>query len=118
MTICDLCTHVARILFELGRFYLQHADENDCIRAFGGPRPYRYVCEDNLELCSNNKQPLELDEDFNHQEWKWDASRGRYNATAEMKVSLDEVDIELFRTIFYTKGILKICLTSCSVHVC
>lgn len=76
---------------EFGCFCLQHADENDCIRAFGGPRPYRYVCEDNLELSSNNTQPLELDEDFNHQEWKWDAERGRYNATAEMKVSLDGV---------------------------
>jgi hemimethylated DNA binding protein len=36
-------------------FYQVIPDQNDCIQAFGGPRPIRYVCQDNLEPCPSHE---------------------------------------------------------------
>lgn len=67
-------------------FYHLYADVNDCIQAFGGPRNYRYVCQDNLELNQQNEK-LEFDVDLDPEEWKWDGEQGVYIPSAEMKVS-------------------------------
>ena len=64
-------------------FYHIRPDENDCIRAFGGPRSFRYVCQDNLELCEATG--LQVD-DLNPREWKWDKEKGCYIPSDEMKV--------------------------------
>uniref|UniRef100_A0A7S4MNA2 Hemimethylated DNA-binding domain-containing protein n=2 Tax=Odontella aurita TaxID=265563 RepID=A0A7S4MNA2_9STRA len=42
-------------------FYHVIPDRNDSVRAFGGERPFRYVCEDNLEVCPQNGRLLEVD---------------------------------------------------------
>eukprot|EP00804_Cyclotella_cryptica_P027490 CCRYP_007465-RB/>CCRYP_007465-RB protein AED:0.01 eAED:0.01 QI:1883/1/1/1/1/1/3/591/596 len=63
-------------------FYHIRPDENDCIRAFGGPRSFRYVCQDNLELCEPTE--LEVDE-LSPQEWRWDKGKGSYVPSDEMK---------------------------------
>lgn len=42
-------------------FYHVNPDRNDCVRAFGAERPFRYVCEDNLEICPANDRLLEVD---------------------------------------------------------
>ena len=66
-------------------FYHVWPDVNDCIQAFGGPRNFRYVCQDNLELSPPSDKPLELSMDLNPEEWKWDGKR--YLPSEETKVS-------------------------------
>ena len=68
-------------------FYHVYPDVNDCIRAFGGPRNWRYCCQDNLELSSHNDNPLEFEMELDEDDWRWDAERGMYVPSAEMKVS-------------------------------
>ena len=42
-------------------FYHIVPDQNDCIEAFGGERPFRYVCEANLEACPRESSFIEVD---------------------------------------------------------
>jgi len=42
-------------------FYHVVPDESDCIEAFGGERPMRYVCEENLEMCWEERRLLDVD---------------------------------------------------------
>eukprot|EP00934_Nitzschia_sp_Nitz4_P007934 Nitzschia sp. Nitz4//scaffold20_size174350//19231//21539//NITZ4_002080-RA/size174350-processed-gene-0.260-mRNA-1//1//CDS//3329541743//7924//frame0 len=44
-------------------FYAVVADQSDCIAAFGGERPTRYVCEANLEMCPADAMQVEVDLD-------------------------------------------------------
>jgi len=45
-------------------FYHVIADVNDTAQAFGNERPFRYVCQENLELCNTfDRQNLQLDLD-------------------------------------------------------
>lgn len=71
-------------------FYHIYPDINDCIDAFGEPRNFRYVCQENLEpIHENDAGPIELDTDSSHfDEWSWDAERKRYCPSVEMKVSI------------------------------
>ncbi len=62
-------------------------DVNDCISAFGGPRHFRYVCQDNLELGPIEKTQLDLEMHLDSEEWKWMSEEGRYIPSSEMKVS-------------------------------
>ncbi|KAL7519912.1 hypothetical protein ACHAWX_004666 [Stephanocyclus meneghinianus] len=66
-------------------FYHIRPDENDCIRAFGGPRSFRYVCQDNLESCEATE--LQVD-DLSPREWRWDKGKGSYIPSEEMRVCL------------------------------
>jgi hemimethylated DNA binding protein len=68
-------------------FYHIYPDANDCIKAFGGTRSFRYVCQDNLELCPVD-DPLDFEMTLDPDEWKWDCDVGRYTPSMEMKVSL------------------------------
>jgi len=66
-------------------FYAIYPDTNDCIQSFGSPRNWRYVCQDNLELCPQDK-PLELEFD----EWIFNEDKGSYTPTVEMKFMYGE----------------------------
>jgi len=95
-------------------FYHIYPDVNDCIEAFGGPRSFRYVCQDNLELSSSNENPLELKLDVDPEEWKWDGEKGNYIASAEMKFmyaeDLGEDETTLIATVRNLRKILTECL--------
>ena len=68
-------------------FYHVYPDVNDCISAFGGPRSFRYVCQDNLELSLNNDKPLDFEMTLDPDEWKWVGDSGSYIPSIEMRVS-------------------------------
>ena len=68
-------------------FYHIYPDVNDCISAFGGPRRFRYVCQDNLELSLNNDKPLDFEMILDPDEWKWVGDSGSYIPLIEMRVS-------------------------------
>ena len=42
-------------------FYHVMPDQGDCIEAFGGERPFRYVCEANLEHCPRERSFIDVD---------------------------------------------------------
>ena len=42
-------------------FYHIVPDQGDCIEAFGGERPFRYVCEANLEHCPRERSFIDVD---------------------------------------------------------
>jgi hemimethylated DNA binding protein len=44
-------------------FYQIVPDQQDCIDAFGGERPLRYVCQENLEPCPPDRTLLDVDLD-------------------------------------------------------
>ncbi|KAL7541792.1 hypothetical protein ACHAXR_011210 [Thalassiosira sp. AJA248-18] len=99
-------------------FYHLYPDVNDCISAFGGPRHYRYVCEENLELSPHNRQPLELSADLDHhEEWKWDAERGQYVPSAEMKFMYAEDLGENENTLITAVRNLRKILTDCLLDI-
>ena len=51
-------------------FYHVFPDRNDAVKAFGGPRPFRYVCEENLEICTGEDFGWGLlDVDLDPEEW-------------------------------------------------
>ena len=68
-------------------FYHIYPDVNDCVSAFGSPRSFRYVCQDNLELSYNNNDPLDFEVDLDQDEWKWDGVDGKYIPSTNLKVS-------------------------------
>lgn len=68
-------------------FYHVYPDVNDCISVFGGPRHFRYVCQENLELSPVEETPLDLEVHLDPEEWKWLCDEGRYLPSSEMKVS-------------------------------
>ncbi len=41
-------------------FYHVLADIDDTVRAFGQERPFRYVCQDNLEHCPENQNEINV----------------------------------------------------------
>jgi hemimethylated DNA binding protein len=63
-------------------FYHVIADQNDCIQAFGGERPSRYVCQENLEICRPERRNIDVD-----LEPVWNRSGGNYIPPADLKVS-------------------------------
>eukprot|EP00579_Thalassiosira_antarctica_P017444 CAMPEP_0201945142 /NCGR_PEP_ID=MMETSP0903-20130614/53745_1 /ASSEMBLY_ACC=CAM_ASM_000552 /TAXON_ID=420261 /ORGANISM="Thalassiosira antarctica, Strain CCMP982" /LENGTH=801 /DNA_ID=CAMNT_0048488201 /DNA_START=85 /DNA_END=2487 /DNA_ORIENTATION=+ len=98
-------------------FYHIYPDVNDSIEAFGGPRHFRYVCQDNLELSPHNEKPLELIIDLDPEEWKWDGERGRYIPSAEMKFMYAEDLGEHETTLIATVRNLKKILTDCLLEI-
>lgn len=63
-------------------FYHIIPDQNDCIEAFGGERPSRYVCEENLEICSSDEKYLDVDLE---PEWEFNSSKGVYHPPEDLK---------------------------------
>jgi len=76
-------------------FYHVIPDEADCIRVFGGPRSFRYVCQENLELCKSTELSVE---ELNSSEWKWDTVKQSYDPSDEMRFLYGE-DLESDKTI-------------------
>jgi hemimethylated DNA binding protein len=65
-------------------FYHVIPDQSDCIQAFGGERPFRYVCEDNLEFCPRHRTLVDVDLDL---DWENDTTEARYIAPYDLRVS-------------------------------
>lgn len=63
-------------------FYHVIPDQGDCIEVFGGERQMRYVCEENLEECADNRKLLDVDL---QPEWEYDSSNGSYIPPAELR---------------------------------
>jgi hemimethylated DNA binding protein len=68
-------------------FYHVIPDQGDCVEAFGGERPMRYVCEDNLEECLPNRKMIDVDLE---PEWGRDPADGSYVAPAELRFKYGE----------------------------
>ena len=81
-------------------FYHIRPDINDCVKAFGGPRDFRYCCEDNLEVISSYAGgPLELASDLNELEWRWDPATASYNPSQELKFMFAEEDEDILEFV-------------------
>jgi len=63
-------------------FYHIIPDQDDCIQAFGGERPFRYVCEANLVDCPTTERQIEVDLG---PEWDHDATKGIYIPPDDVK---------------------------------
>jgi hemimethylated DNA binding protein len=68
-------------------FYHVIPDQGDCIRAFGGERPLRYVCEENLQPCAENRSFIAVDLE---PEWKLNASASSYAAPSDVRFKYGE----------------------------
>jgi hemimethylated DNA binding protein len=64
-------------------FYQIIPDQNDCLQAFGGERSSRYVCEENLEICSKEERNVDIDLE---PEWKHNQSEGLFYPPDDLKV--------------------------------
>lgn len=64
-------------------FYHVVPDRDDSVAAFGAERPFRYVCEENLQECPKDRSVLDVDLD---PDWTFDSSNGNYVAPEELKV--------------------------------
>jgi len=62
-------------------FYHVIPDRSDVMVAFGGERPWRYVCEENLELCPQENRDLDIDLE---PEWTIDVKNGTFQAPDEL----------------------------------
>jgi len=98
-------------------FYHIYPDVNDTIEAFGGPRHFRYVCQDNLELSPHSHKPLELNVDLDQDQWMWDAEGGRYIPSAEMKFMFTEDLGENETTLVEAVRNLRKILTDCLLEI-
>ena len=65
-------------------FYHIIPDQNDCVAAFGGERPSRYVCEENLIACPHERRKIDVDLE---PEWEFDRSTWTYVPPDDLKVS-------------------------------
>ena len=65
-------------------FYHIIPDQNDCIEAFGGERPSRYVCEENLVSCPGDRR-RRLQIDLQSPEWVFDDQSLTYKAPEDLK---------------------------------
>jgi hemimethylated DNA binding protein len=71
-------------------FYHVIPDHGDCVEAFGGERPLRYVCEENLEECPANRKMIDVSL---QSEWGRNPSDGSYVAPSELRFKYGE-DLE------------------------
>lgn len=69
-------------------FYHIRPDVNDCIREFGGPRSWRYVCQDNLEPYDLKHGRIELEMELDEEQWGWDKENGWFAPSEEIKVCM------------------------------
>ena len=62
-------------------FYHVIPDRSDTMVAFGAERPWRYVCEENLEPCPEDNRNLDIDLE---PEWTVDVENGKYKAPDDL----------------------------------
>jgi len=70
-------------------FYHVIPDQNDCIDVFGSERPFRYVCQANLELCPRHQCILDVDDHLDP-EWKLDTDEWIYQPPDDLKFKYGE----------------------------
>ena len=68
-------------------FYHIIPDQNDCIEAFGAERPFRYVCEANLEPCAREKSFIDVDMSMDPG-WQRKTTEAGYSPPEDLKVRL------------------------------
>ena len=92
-------------------FYHVIPDRNDAIVAFGGERPWRYVCEENLEPCPKDNRGLDVDLEL---EWTNDVKNGKYVPPEELKLRHGEQleDAEMTEKCL---GEIKVRILSCFI---
>ena len=66
-------------------FYHIIPDQSDCVKIFGGERPFRYVCQQNLERCPRSRTNIDVDITA-HDGWEEDKVGARYTAPDIEKV--------------------------------
>ena len=64
-------------------FYHVIPDRSDIVVAFGEGRPWRYVCEENLELCPEDDRNLDIDLEPG---WTTDFENGNYIPPDELSL--------------------------------
>jgi hemimethylated DNA binding protein len=64
-------------------FYHIIPDQDDCIKAFGGERSSRYVCEENLEICPVEQRRIDVDLE---PEWEFNHADRVYIPPDDLKV--------------------------------
>jgi len=70
-------------------FYHVIPDVNDCVKAFGGERSFRYVIDDNLELCPSNQSIIDVP-NIDKDEWVLDTEEWRYDPPDVLKFKYAE----------------------------
>lgn len=68
-------------------FYHVIPDQSDCLTAFGAPRRFRYVCEDNLEACPHDQRNLDVDLGL---DWTRDSASNQYVPSMELRFKYGE----------------------------
>jgi hemimethylated DNA binding protein len=68
-------------------FYHVIPDPGDCLIAFGGPRPFRYVCQANLETCPLDERTIHVDLDDT---WIRHPLTGIYQAPSDIRYKYGE----------------------------
>ena len=66
-------------------FYHILPDQNDCRDVFGGERPMRYVCQENLELLVNAEDVAGMEIENVDSDWHWQPDCRRYMAPAMVR---------------------------------
>jgi len=97
-------------------FYHIRPDINDCIREFGGPRSWRYVCQDNLEPYDLKHGRIELEMELDEDEWGWDKENGWFAPSEEIRFmhaeDVGENEEAIKETIQRLKEIISDCFLS------
>ena len=70
-------------------FYHVIPDANDCVKAFGSERSFRYVVDDNLELCPPNQSIIDVP-NLDTDEWVLDTGKWRYDTPDVLKFKYAE----------------------------
>ena len=101
-------------------FYHIRPDVNDCIRAFGGPRNFRYVCQDNLEAWASSGMygEVEFESELDSKHWRWDNKSRTYTPSEELKVSffiamltfLTRCHVSHMKIIYYFPILQSLCM--------
>jgi len=63
-------------------FYHVAPDLEDTVKAFGQERPFRYVCQENLELCPESEQDIEVTLD---EEWSSSSGEDDFKPSDSLK---------------------------------
>jgi len=97
-------------------FYHIRPDINDCIREFGGPRTWRYVCQDNLEPYDLKHGRIELEMELDEEEWGWDKENGWFAPSEEIRFmhaeDVGDNEEAIVETIQKLKDIISDCFLS------
>jgi hemimethylated DNA binding protein len=89
-------------------FYHVVPDLGDTVKAFGQERPFRYVCQENLEVCPESEQDIEVNLDE-----EWSSSSGE----ADFKPS-DSLKFRHAETIGDDDNVIIACLNELQVCLC